>query len=289
MLLSVVENIWDFIYKTTTSGLTTDMIFYIGVGFITLMVAFFIIKSHYAYEGRLDRSLEKINRWLFVHQKIDESNLVEFNALIKKAPKLLRYHWQQYMLYREHAPSHYLSVYNCIEKPLHTSTYAANIKNYMNICLATMVTTFVLALIGYGNSSLTVAAVSTPLITPVIVLILSVIFIMVLRTLQNFNLSSLYQNFHLFNRYIDKASVTIPEYVDFEILFTRKEIKGGIPVLNEYLEKRARQEAEELERARQNAVEHEEYDFSSLGIDSSLVLDRAMKESEIYLNARQRI
>ena len=176
MLLSVVENIWDFIYKTTTSGLTTDMIFYIGVGFITLMVAFFIIKSHYAYEGRLDRSLEKINRWLFVHQKIDESNLVEFNALIKKAPKLLRYHWQQYMLYREHAPSHYLSVYNCIEKPLHTSTYSANIKNYMNICLATMVTTFVLALSGYGNSSLTVAAVSTPLITPVIVLILSVIF-----------------------------------------------------------------------------------------------------------------
>ena len=289
MLLSVVENIWDFIYRTTSSGLTTDLIFYIGIGFITLMVLFFIIKSHYAYEGRLERSLEKINRWLFVHQQIDESNLVEFNNLIKKAPKLLRYHWQQYMLYREQAPSHYLSMYNCIEKPLHTSTYAANIKNYMNICLATMLATFVIGFIGFGNSQLTVAAFTTPLITPLIILVLSVIFLMVLRTMQNFNLSSLYQNFSLFNRYLDKASATIPQYVDFEILFTRKEIKGGIPVLNEYLEKRARQEAEELERARQNAVDHEEYDFSSLGIDSSLVLDRAMKESEIYLNARQRI
>ena len=74
MLLSVVENIWDFIYKTTTNGLTTDMIFYVGIGFITLMVAFFIIKSHYAYEGRLDRALEKINRWLYVHQKIDDAD-----------------------------------------------------------------------------------------------------------------------------------------------------------------------------------------------------------------------
>ena len=107
--------------------------------------------------------------------------------------------------------------------------------------------------------------------------------------MQNFNLASLYQNFHLFNRYIDKASSTIPKYVDFEILFTRKEIQGGIPVLNEYLEKRARQEAEELEKARQNAVEHEVYNFESTGIDGSLILDRAMKESEIFLNTRQRL
>ncbi len=289
MLLGVIENISDFIYQITTNGLTSDLIFYIGLGFIIFMVLFFMIKSRYAYEGRLERSLEKLNRWLFVHQQIDESNLVEFNNMIKKTPRLLRYHWQQYMLYREHEPSFYMSMYNCIEKPLHTSSYNSNIKNFIGICGATMLVTFVLSLLGYGNSPLTIESFANSLITPLIIMVLSVLFLILLRSMQNFNLSSLYQNFHLFNRYIDKASATIPKYVDFEILFTRKEIRGGIPVLNEYLEKRARQEAEELEKARQNAVEHEVYNFESTGIDGSLILDRAMKESEIYLNTRQRL
>ncbi len=289
MLLGVIENISDFIYQITTNGLTSDLIFYIGLGFIIFMVLFFMIKSRYAYEGRLERSLEKLNRWLFVHQQIDESNLVEFNNMIKKTPRLLRYHWQQYMLYREHEPSFYMSMYNCIEKPLHTSSYNSNIKNFIGICGATMLVTFVLSLLSYGSSPLTIESFANSLITPLIIMVLSVLFLILLRSMQNFNLSSLYQNFHLFNRYIDKASATIPKYVDFEILFTRKEIRGGIPVLNEYLEKRARQEAEELEKARQNAVEHEVYNFESTGIDGSLILDRAMKESEIYLNTRQRL
>lgn len=289
MLLGVIDNIWDFFSKLTQNGLTKDLLFYISLGFIIFMVIFFMIKSRYAYEGRLERSLEKLNRWLYSHEQIDESNLVEFNRLIKTAPKLLRYHWQQYMLYREHAPSYYMSMYNCIEKPLHTSSYSANIKNFTGICATTMLVTFLLTLLNYGKTSLTVEAIAISLIAPAIIMIFSVVFIMLLRATQNFTLSSLYQNFHLFNRYVDKASTTIPKYVDFEILFTRKEIKGGIPVLNEYLEKRARQEAEELEKARQNAVEHEVYNFDKTGIDGSLILDRAMKESEIYLNYRQRL
>ena len=289
MLLGVIDNIWDFFLKLTQNGLTKDLLFYISLGFIMFMVIYFMIKSRYAYEGRLNRSLEKLNRWLYNHAQIDENNLVEFNRLMKTSPKLLRYHWQQYMLYREQAPSYYMSMYNCIEKPLHTSSYTANIKNYMGICGATMLVTFLLTLLNYGKTALTVEAIAISLIAPAIIMIFSVVFVMMLRTTQNFTLSSLYQNFHLFDRYIDKASTTIPKYVDFEVLFTRKEIKGGIPVLNEYLEKRARQEAEELEKARQNAVEHETYDFEKTGIDGSLILDRAMKESEIYLNTRQRI
>ena len=289
MLLSVIENISDFIYQITTNGLSTDLIFYISLGFTIFMVLYFMIKSRYAYEGRLESSLEKINRWLFVHQQIDESNLVEFNRMIKHTPRLLRYHWQQYMLYREHEPSYYMSMYNCIEKPLHTSSYTANIKNFVGISLAVMFLSFVLSLLSYGSSPLTIESFASSLITPAIVLLFSVIALILLRSMQNFNLASLYQNFHLFNRYIDKASSTIPKYVDFEILFTRKEIQGGIPVLNEYLEKRARQEAEELEKARQNAVEHKVYNFESTGIDGSLILDRAMKESEIFLNTRQRL
>ena len=133
MLLAIIDNISSFIYRLTTNGLTSDIIFYFSVGFIVLMMVFFILKSRYAYEGRLERALENINRWLYRNQQIDESNLVEFNMLIKRAPRLLRYHWQQYMLYREHEPSYYMSMYNCIEKPLHTSSYTSNIKNFIGI------------------------------------------------------------------------------------------------------------------------------------------------------------
>ena len=93
------------------------------------MIIFFLIKSSYSYELRLDRALDGLNRWLYYNQYIDESNLIEFNQKIKKSPKLLRYHWQQYMLYRDREPSHYMSEYNCIEKPLHTSSFTSNIKN----------------------------------------------------------------------------------------------------------------------------------------------------------------
>ena len=106
---------------------------------------------------------------------------------------------------------------------------------------------------------------------------------------QSANLSDLYQTFHIFQRLIDKAVTTMPEYVDFEVLFTKKEIAKGIPALNEYLEKRARQEQEELEKARRNAVDHEVYDFGSVDISGSLILDRAMKETEIYLSLRNRL
>ena len=289
MLLNVINSVTDFLYRVIQDSLSADLIFYLSIGFIALMMIIFMLKSRFAYEGRLERSLEKLNRWLYSHQQIDESNLVEFNALIKKTPRLLRYHWQQYMLYREHEPSHYLSMYNLIEKPLHTSGYTSNIKNFMGISIVTMLVSFLLTFLSYNSGTLNISAISNSLIAPLAVLLLSVIFVILLRASQNFNLSSLYQNLHIFDRYIDKASTTIPKYVDFEILFTRKEIRGGIPVLNEYLEKRARQEAEELERARQNAVEHEQYNFESAGIDGSLILDRAMKESEIFLNTRQRI
>ncbi len=289
MLLNVINDVTNFLYRLIQDNLNADLIFYLALGFTALMMIIFMLKSRFAYEGRLERSLEKLNRWLYTHQQIDESNLVEFNNLVKKTPKLLRYHWQQYMLYREHEPSYYLSMYNLIEKPLHTSGYVSNIKNFMGISVVTMLVSFLLTFLSYSSGTLNINAIINSLISPLAVLLISVIFLIFLRASQNFTLSSLYQNLHIFNRYVDKASTTIPKYVDFEILFTRKEIRRGIPVLNEYLEKRARQEAEELERARQNAVEHEQYNFEDAGIDGSLILDRAMKESEIYLNTRQRI
>ena len=100
--------------------------------------------------------------------------------------------------------------------------------------------------------------------------------------------SDLFQNFQYFEKNIDKATQTLPDYVDYEVLFSKREIRQGIPVLFEYLEKRAQVEQQELEKAREKNVEHEKYNFDKAGLEPSLVLDRAMHEAERYLSDRNR-
>ena len=292
MILETVQTIWNFIQNLVSTVLTVDRVFYIGVGFALLMILFFSVKSMRSYEIRLVKTVDKLNNWLNKHRNITSSNLIEFNNIIKdkKAPKILRKHWQQYMLYRDKMPSEYMSAANCIDKPSKTSSFTSDIKNFNLIMRFTATITLFLNLIYYAAKSDTViACISLSLLTPVTILFVAMIATLIFRFTQNNNLASLYQTFHIFTRSIDNASVTIPKYVDFEVLFTQKEIKEGIPVLGEYLEKRARQEQEELEEAQRNAVSHEEYDFASSGIDGSLVLERAMKESETYINAKQRL
>ncbi len=288
----IVEAITGFFQQLVEGGyLSLDYIFYFGLAFEIILIVFFIIKSSFSYELRLDRSLDNLNKWLYYNQYIDESNLIEFNQRMKRVPKLLRYHWQQYMLYRDHEPSHFMSVNNCIEKPLHTSSFKTNIKNLMSICNALMIFTFLLNLATFASGTGRIDAayiLINSLLSPIFIIILNTFFSIMLRSWQNSNLAGLYQNFHLFTRYVDKACTTLPAFIDFEVLFTKEEIKKGIPVLNEYLEKRARQEQKELETAMLNSVEHEDFVFEDLGIDGSQILDRAMKETEIYLNQRQR-
>ena len=284
----IVTEIQNFLNQLMLS-IDWDVLFFIGVGFEILFALFFIVKSHYAYEMRLVRKLSVLNTWLSRNQYIDSNNLLAFNELMKSTPKQLRHYWHQYMLYREKDPSFYMSDYNCIEKPLKTSSFASNIKNFSAISYSFAFFMFVFGIAALASDPFQFSLFAKALITPVIIIILNTIFVMILRARENMNLATLYQYFHYFNRFLDKAVTTMPEYVDFEVLFTRQEIRKGIPVLNEYLEKRARQEQEELEKARLYAVEHEQYDFNDAGIDGALVLDRAMKETETYLNIRQRL
>ncbi len=287
----IVETITGFFEQLVESGyLTLDYIFYVSLALELVLIVFFLIKSSYSYELRLDRSLNNLNRWLYYNQYLDETNLIEFNNRIKRSPRLLRYHWQQFMLYREKEPSHYMSAYNCIEKPIKTSSFSSNIKNLTTICYTLAGATFVLGLTSFASVASTNVGyvLINTLLTPIAIILFSTFFTILLRSWQNSNLAGLYQNFHLFARYIDKASTTLPQYIDFEVLFTKDEIKRGIPVLNEFLEKRARQEQKELEEAMKNTVYHEDYDFSHLGLSGTQILERAMKETEIYLNQRPR-
>lgn len=287
--INIFSTIVEF-FQNVGEVFTMEYMLYGFLGLEVLMIIIMSIVIHNTYELKLIRAVDKINGYLYNFQYIDESNLIEFNNKMKKVPKTLRYHWQQYMLYREHSPSYYMSIENCIDRPLKSSFFKTLIKvsKILGWVLATVGLILgcgALATTGATGASFYVSAIAIP----AIVLILNFIFTMALQIKQSSNLSDLYQTFHIFNRFIDKAVATLPEYVDYEVLFTRAEIKKGIPVLNEYIEKRQLQEQEEMKRARLNAVEHEQYNFGAAGEKGTLVLERAMKETETFINLKHRL
>ena len=287
------ETIVSFLTKIVNL-VGADAVFFIALAVEALLVIFFLVKSLFSYEAQLNRTLEKLNYWLFEHKVVNENNIKDLNVFIKtKSPKRLTYHWQQYILFREGPPSSYLSVDNLIEKPLKTSSYNSNIKN---LTLFSSVWALVVAMffvVAYSNSAnmtvLSSNAVIIALLVPIFVMMIAVAFVAYLRARKNALLNALYQNCALFGRFMDNACVDLPSYIDYQILFTPREIEQGQPVLREFLDFKARTEKEEFQKAKEEGVNHEEYDFSATGVDGSLVLDRAMKECEIFLKKKEKI
>ena len=286
----IVDSIINFLSSfSTLIGL--DVIFIIALAVEVVLVVFFLIKSAFSYEASLNRALDKLNYWLFEKKVVNEENIKELNILFKtKAPKRLCYYWQQYILFREGTPSSYLSTENLVEKPLKTSSYNSNIKNLTIFTtvwalIAAMFSLIVSALENY----LTGEAVVIALLVPILVAIIGIIFVVYLRVRKNSILNSLYQNVSLFGRFMDNACIDLPSYIDYQILFTPEEIEKGQPVLREFLDYKARKEKEEFNKAKEQQIDYEIYDFSSTGVDGSLVLDRAMKESELYLKKKEKV
>ena len=285
----VFQSIISF-FESLKSGISLENLLFIFVGLEILTIITFVIIVHNVYELRLVRAIDKINMYLYEVKTINESNLVEFNNLMKRVPKTLRYHWQQYMLNRDKNPSFYMSVENCIDRPLKSSSFKTNIKIVKILGFVYAGLSFLFACgwassLGPVNSDLFI----TIFAIPIIVILINYIFVIGLNIRMSSNASELYQTFHIFNRFIDKAVVTMPEFVDFEVLFTENEIRRGIPVLNEYIEKRQRQEEEELKKERENAIQHEAYEFKVAGDKGELVLERAMKEAETFVGMRNRV
>ncbi len=251
-------------------------------------VFLFVLKTFFSYEMRLGRSLYKINAWLFEHKKIDENNIKEFNDLIKKGPKRLSYYWQQFILFREHEPTYYLSLDNLVEKPLKTSSWENNIKNLnlVTIIWAAISLLLGVAYQGNGAATLTSTALATAVSFPIFVVVIGIIANMFLKGTKTTNLDDIYENYHIFARFISNACVDLPSYVDFDLLFSSKEIAKGNPQLREYYESRARKAKEEFENAKKSDVEYVEYNFENAGVDGSLVLERAMRETETFINKK---
>lgn len=290
MLGDIVNSILNF-FVTVTNYVTLDLLFIIALGLELVLVIFFLIKSSFSYEAALNRALDKLNYWLFEQKTVTEENIKDLNYLFKtKAPKRLCYYWQQYILFREGNPSTYLSCENLVDKPLKTSSYNSNIKNLslFTFVWALIVGMFVLVSTN-SEAALMGNNLAMALMVPIFVGLIGLIFVVYLRARKNSILNSLYQNVSLFGRFMDNACIDLPSYIDYQILFTPQEIEQGQPVLREFLDYKARKEKEEFNKAKEESINYETYDFSSTGVDGSLVLDRAMKESELFLKKKEKV
>lgn len=290
MTCDIISSIISF-FVSFTNLLGLDILFIAALAVEVVFVVFFLIKSAFSYEASLNRALDKLNYWVFEKKVVTEENIKELNMLIKtKAPKRLCYYWQQYILFREDAPSTYLSTENLVDKPLKTSSYNSNIKNLtiFSTIWAFIVSMFII-IVSNSETALLGKSVAMALLVPLMIMLIATIFVVYLRARKNAILNSLYQNVSTFGRFMDNACIDLPSYIDYQILFTPAEIEKGQPVLREFLDYKARKEKEEFQRAKEETIQHEVYDFASAGIDGSLVLERAMKESEIFLNKKEKV
>lgn len=283
----------DSSIKTFFNQMTESLGFlgYLGLfaGIELLFVLIFIIKSAFSYEARLKKALNKTNEWLFANKNINENNIAQFNALIKKGPKRLVYYWQQFILYRDGGPKNYLTEENVIEKPLKTSSWANNIKNLGLLTAVWSVVALVFGFASQATQSLTFQSVAVSLVFSITVLIIGAVAIIILKGKRVLNLDDIYHLYHLFSRFLENACQDLTPFIDFNLLFTKKEIENGNPQLRQYYEDRARKAKEEFENAKNNDTNVQEYHFENVGVDGKLLLDRAMKESEEYINKKTQI
>ncbi len=248
-----------------------------------------IISTSRAYEARLIKSIDSFNMYFLNNPQITEDNLVAFNNKMKskKVPKQLRKQWQQYVLYREAKASHYMSFENCVSIPIKNSTYKRDVKLLNSISWILVLASLVMNCY-YAFETDFASVLRNVTLCPVLILLLNLIVNIFLDLRHNAIVSDLFQNYQYFEVNIDKATESLPDYVDYEVLFDRNEIKKGIPILYAYLQKRAEEEQRELERARLKNVEHEKFDFDDQGVAASLVLERAMQEAENYIAERKK-
>ena len=280
----------DKFFTSLTNYLTYNYIFMIFVGlflFTAFCVAFFTSRS---YEARLIKAIDKFNVYFIDNPHINEENLVSFNAKMKskKVPKQLRKSWQQFVLYREGKASSYMSFENCVSNPIKNSTFKRDLKTMNTFAWIFSLCSIILNAYYCYEQSQVAVILRTILLTPIIIILVNCLFQIFLNLRHSAIVSDLMQNYQYFEVNIDKATETLPEYVDYEVLFDKNEIKKGIPMLYAYLQRRAEEEQRELERARLRNVEHEKFNFDDQGVAASLVLERAMQEAENYIAERKK-
>lgn len=299
-LVDSILNVFSTIGGFAGGGSETaslQYVFFISLAVFLLGIVICCVLISRTYESRLLRSVSGFNRYFKKNPFINEDNLVEVNNRFKNVPKTLRYSWQEYMLNRDRQPSEYINSVSCIDQPTRSSAYKniANTVLFITIMISALTLVFNLACV-YGAPTMGVDGTIETfkgffeiLLFPLLYTFVGVFITTVLKLLESSRYADLYYEFHEFERYLNKACSTMPSFVDYEVLFTPKEIREAIPVLEEYLEKRALQEQKEAEEAEMNANHFEDFNFEPVGVESALLLDRAMLEGEKYFNFKRGI
>ncbi len=299
-MLGVFDSIYDLIKNIGTmfvdskTSMPTDLFLYISLAILVVYCVGIFIVSTLSYESRVLSMLSHMNKWFYKNPELNADNIKEFNTKMKQVPKPIRVRWQTYVLFRDKKPSDYLTFEDCIERPLKHSSFEKTSKN-INLIFNIIFSLLILVILGgiFGRVAEAEAVFGSYLvyvaIIPVALLILKWIFNMVMNLRMNAMVTDIYSDFAIFTRALDKASYALPDYIDFEMLFTSKEINTSIPILQDYMEQIEKRELEELEKAKLSEIEQEKYDFTAVGNNASLLLERALKESTYYLNNRSRI
>lgn len=287
--MDIFNKVYDFL-DSFSGTLTYNYIFLFSVGLFVIVALGVLFSTSKAYESKLVKAVDMFNAYFAQYPQINDETLVTFNNKMKsnKVPRLLRKQWQQYVLYREGKASDYMSFELCVSEPIKNSSYkrditTLNILSYIIILLSLVFNLF-------ESYELELYSILRHcLVTPFVVLLLNFVVTIFLNVRHNAIVTDLYTSYQYFEVNIDKATKTLPEYIDYEVLFDREEIKQGIPILYAYLQKRADEEQKELERARLKNVEHEKFNFDASGVESALVLERAMQEAENYIAERKKL
>ena len=282
---SVTDAIIKF-FQNLLKSINIDTVFWVFVALMLASILAGILRIIWCYEGVAMRQMRRINKYLKENPNVNDENLVEFHNRMKKLPRRIRDRWQLFMLERAGSPSRYLSVEYCIKRPLYNSAILT-VKKLM--LYATFIVSLLSIVVGLcyfaidgASEPISLAVIIQTLVTPLVCILIGCAFNVFLQLRYTSINHSLYDTFTVFVRNIDKATNQMPDYVDYELLFTKKEIEQGIPVLREYLEKKALEEQRLLEKAKQEEANISPYDFASLGINGEQLMDRAVTESEKF-------
>ncbi len=272
-----------------------NYIFFAGIGLMALFIIIGLIRMSHSFERKTTKCIAKINRYLLQNPEINEDNLVAFHKLLQKMPSRIRDRWQLYILEREGLPSRYLTAEYCIRRPLASSSLIGVKQQIKMSSIVLAIITFVLSL-GYSLSKVVSLGVTSqmigdvldycviyPLTTALTIILMATLFNMIVSMRYNYYNAKLYDNFGLFVRNLNRAVATLPDSIDYQVLFTQKEIDEGIPILREYLEKERLEEQRLLEQSKYAAISHSPYNFEDLGVDGEQLISRAVNESENFL------
>ncbi len=288
--LEIFNTLSNFM-KEIARVVSWEYLLYGGVALTVFVILLTYIRIRNTYEMKLLKSINKMNKYFAKNPYINDDNIVEVNERFKRVPHSFRYAWQQFMLNRDKLPSDYINSVTCLDQPLKASAHS----NSATVCqMFTIIIAGFALFIGLAiNYTFPVGDVFEGLfkisVTPAIILLLGSLFVAFLRARFTAITTDVYREFHVFESHINKACTTMPQYIDYEVLFTKKEIKDGIPALQEYLEKRALQEQKEKEEASLNKNPLEKFNFDDLGVENALLLERAMSESEKYFNLKRNL